>query len=165
MTSHQVSVAGEAFAACLFAQAGCDVLIQYGANQPTYDFVAMRDSNAARISVKATQLKGWGLIQRYKKGRNYHDAADAWLLDQPVDIVFCLVSFYQVPIGGTPRCYLARPREIAAHHKSARYGAGHTTLHEDYTPSRGVGKDDRYKVPDEWKFSLERVNELLHTKV
>ena len=95
MTSHQVSVAGEAFAACLFAQAGCDVLIQYGANQPTYDFVAMRDSNAARISVKATQLKGWGLIQRYKKGRNYHDAADAWLLDQPVDIVFCLVSFYR----------------------------------------------------------------------
>jgi len=68
MTSHQVSVAAEAFAACLFAQAGCDVLIQYGANQPDYDFVAMRNSKAARISVKGTQTNGWGLIQNYKKG-------------------------------------------------------------------------------------------------
>jgi hypothetical protein len=164
MTSHQVSVAGEAFAACLFAQAGCDVLIQYGANQPTYDFVAMLGSTAARISVKATQTEGWGLIQNYKKGRTYHETADAWLEDQPSDVLFCLVSFHDVLIGGAPRCYLARPIEIAEHHKSARHGEGHTTLYEDNTPSKGVGKGHRYQIPSEWAFSLLRVKELLTVK-
>jgi hypothetical protein len=162
MTPHQVSVAAEAFAACLFAQAGCDVLIQYGANQPDYDFVAVRKSKTARISVKGTQWAGWGLIQSYKKGRSYHQAADAWLRDQPKDVVFCLVTFSKLPSYNFPRCYLASAREIAKLHKSARGGVGHTTLYEDRTPSRGIGKDHRYKIPDRWRFSLKRVNELLH---
>lgn len=161
MTSHQVSVAGEAFAACMFAQAGCDVLIQYGANQPEYDFVAMSGSIARRISVKATQLEGWGLIQSYKKGRTYHQAADAWLHDQPNDIVYCLVTFHKVPLGGAPRCFLATPAEIAAHHKTARHGEGHTTLYEDYTPQKGVGKDYRYCIPEYWKFTVQRVEAIL----
>jgi hypothetical protein len=161
MTTHQVSVAAEAFAACLFAQAGCDVLIQYGANQPDYDFVAMRKSKAARISVKGTQWAGWGLIQNYKKGRSYHEASTAWFRDQPKDVVFCLVTFGKVTGYDFPRCYLARAREIAKHHNSARGGAGHTTLYEDSTPTKGIGKGHRYKIPDEWKFSLKRVNEIL----
>ena len=161
MTSHQVSVAGEAFAACLFAQVGCDVLIQYGANQPDYDFVAMRDAKAMRISVKATQLEGWGLIQSYKRGRNYHEAADAWLKCQSSDIIFCLVTFFNVPVGGAPRCYLATPAEVAAHHKTARHGQGHTTLYEDHTPLRGVGKGHRYCIPERWRFSLLRVGQIL----
>jgi hypothetical protein len=37
MRQYHVGVAAEAFAAGLFAQAGCDVLVQYGANQPLYD--------------------------------------------------------------------------------------------------------------------------------
>jgi hypothetical protein len=164
MTPHQVAVAGEAFAACLFAQADCDVLIQYGANQPDYDFVAMRGKVAMRISVKGTQYNGWGLIQNYKKGRSYHEAADAWLKDQSPDIVFCLVSFWNVGIGEAPRCYLARPNEIAQHHKTARHGAGHTTLHEDKTPLRGIGKDEQYKIPDGWRFSIKRVHEVLAAK-
>jgi len=147
MTPHQVSVAGEAFAACLFAQVGCDVLIQYGANQPDYDFVALLKEKSIRISVKATQLNGWGLIQSYKKGRTYHEAAEAWAKDQPDGLIFALVSFHQVPIGGAPRCYIASAFEISEHHKSARHGAGHTTLYEDNTPTKGVGKDARYKIP------------------
>ncbi len=164
MTPHQVSVAAEAFAACLFAQARFDVLIQYGANQPDYDLVAMRNSKAVRISVKGTQWRGWGLIQNYKKGRSYHEAADAWLRHQPKDVIFCLVTFGKVHRYSTPRCYLARAREIAKHHKSARFGAGETTLWEDETPSRGIGKGHRYKIPDAWKFSLKRVNEILRKK-
>ena len=164
MTTHQVSVAAEAFAACLFAQAGCDVLIQYGANQPDYDFVAMRNSKSVRISVKGSQTTGWGLIQRYKKGRGYHEAADAWLRDQPKDVVFCLVAFNKVHDYSPPRCYLASAREIAKHHKSARFGAGHTTIWEDETPSRGIGKGHRYMIPDEWKFSPKRVDEILRKK-
>lgn len=164
MTPHQVSVAAEAFAACLFAQAGCDVLIQYGANQPDYDLVAMRKSKSARISVKGTQWSGWGLIQNYKKGRSYHEAADAWLRDQPKDVVFCLVTFGKLPGFSGPRCYLARAREIARHHKSAKFGIGETVLREDRTYSRGKGKGHRYKIPDQWKFTLNRVDEILRKK-
>jgi hypothetical protein len=164
MTPHQVSVAAEAFAACLFAQAGCDVLIQYGANQPDYDFVAVRKSKAVRVSVKGTQWEGWGLIQNYKSGRTYHGAADAWLRRQPKDVVLCLVTFGKKE-GKAPRCYLARASEIAKHHKSARFGAGGTTLWEDDTPSRGIGKGHRFKIPDRWKFSSKRVNELLRKRV
>jgi hypothetical protein len=37
MVLYHVGVAAEAFAAALFAQAGCDVSVQCGANQPQYD--------------------------------------------------------------------------------------------------------------------------------
>jgi hypothetical protein len=161
MTPHQVSVAAEAFAACLFAQAGFDVLIQYGANQPDYDFVAMRKSKAIRVSVKGTQWYGWGLIQSYKKGRSYHEAANAWLRDQPKDVILCLVTFGKMQSYKTPRCYLARASEIAKHHKSGRFGAGETTLWEDEIYTRGVGKGYRSKIPDKWKFTPTRVNEIL----
>jgi hypothetical protein len=42
MEAFHVGVAAEAFAAGLLAQAGCDVLVQYGANQPEYDLVAIK---------------------------------------------------------------------------------------------------------------------------
>ena len=161
MTPHQVSVAGEAFAACLFAQADCDVLVQYGANQPEYDFVAMFGSISRRISVKGSQHPGWGLIQNYKKGRTYHEAAEAWLSDQSSDIVFCLVTFSKVPLGGAPRCYLATPREIANHLKTARNGIGHTILYEDHSPKKGVGKGFRYRIPEHWVFSVKRVKQIM----
>ena len=40
MTPRQCEIAAEAYAASLLAQAGYDVLVQYGANQPHYDLVA-----------------------------------------------------------------------------------------------------------------------------
>ena len=43
MKQFHVAIAAEAFAAGLFAQAGCDVLVQYGANQPHYDLMVTRD--------------------------------------------------------------------------------------------------------------------------
>jgi len=41
---YPVGVAAEAFAAGLLApdQAGCDVSVQYGANQPEYDLIAVK---------------------------------------------------------------------------------------------------------------------------
>lgn len=162
MTPHQVSVAGEAFAACLFAQVGADVLIQYGANQPDYDFVALVDAKALRVSVKATQREGWGLIQSYKRGRTYHQAADDWAADQPKDVIFALVSFWRVAVGEAPRCYIATPAELAEHHKSARNGAGHTTLYEDKTPVRGIGKHARYQIPAAWRFSEWRIKDIFN---
>lgn len=160
MTPHQVSVAGEALAASMFAHAGFDVLVQYGANQPGYDFVARKGTRALCISVKATQTAGWGLIQNYKEERTYHEAADAWLADQSPGVIFALVTFHDVAPGDAGRCYIATPAEIAAHHKTARRGAGHTTLYENYTPSRGVGAGDPYRIPATWKFNKARIDGL-----
>jgi hypothetical protein len=41
ITSWQVATAAEAFAAAQFARCGWDVSVQYGANQPEYDQVAV----------------------------------------------------------------------------------------------------------------------------
>jgi hypothetical protein len=67
MRQYHVGVATEAFAAGLFAHAGCDVLVQYGANQPEYDLMITRAGQAFSVSVKGSQDGGWGLIQSYKR--------------------------------------------------------------------------------------------------
>ena len=40
-SSWHVGVAAEAYAAALFARCGYDVSVQYGANQPEYDLIAV----------------------------------------------------------------------------------------------------------------------------
>jgi hypothetical protein len=79
MRQYHVGVVAEAFAAGLFAQAGCDVLVQCGANQPLYDLMIKRGALAIAVSVKGSQDGAWGLMQSFKRGRLYHEAADAWV--------------------------------------------------------------------------------------
>ena len=166
MNSHQVGVAAEAFAACILSQAGCDVSIQYGANRPGYDVVALASLNgkesAILISVKGTKENGWGLIQSYKiAGRTYAEAADAWLAQQREDIIFMLISFYEVKLETLPRAYLASAKEIADHHKASRGGEGHTSLCEDRIYTKGVAKGVRDQIPSAWKFSRPRLDSFL----
>jgi hypothetical protein len=160
LTAHQVQVAGEAFAASLFARARCDVLVQYGPNQPAYDLVAMRGDIAIPVSVKASQYSGWGLIQSYKKGKTYAEAAEAWLREQREDIMFCLVCFWKCELDAAPLAFLATPKEIAEHHKKGKHGSGTSILYLDYTPKRGLGKGFQHRIPDEWKFTQKRVDHL-----
>jgi hypothetical protein len=58
MTPRQCEIAAESYAACLLAQAGYDVLVQYGANQPQYDLVAVKGKRILPISVKGSQDGG-----------------------------------------------------------------------------------------------------------
>jgi hypothetical protein len=160
MTPYQVAVAAEAFAASVLAQSGCDVSIQYGANQPGHDLVATRGRRALKVSVKGSQDGGWGLIQGYKRGRTYSEAADSWCSDQDPDVAFCLVQFKGVAIGDAPRCYFAWPREIADHLKSSRAGHGHTIFYEDYTQRGGVAVGFTNKLPASWVASARRIEEL-----
>jgi hypothetical protein len=160
MTPYQVAVAAEAFAACVLAHAGTDVSIQYSANQPGHDLVATRGRRALKVSVKGSQDGGWGLIQSYKGGASYAQAADRWCADQDEDVVFCLVQFEGVPVGGAPRIYFAWPREIADHLKSSRAGHGHTILYEDYTMKKGVGAGFTNKLPVSWAVSAQKIEDL-----
>ena len=68
MTSWHVGVAAEAFVAAQFARMRYDVSVQYGANQPEYDLIAVSGDKMLKISVKGSQDGGWGLTQSYKKG-------------------------------------------------------------------------------------------------
>jgi Holliday junction resolvase-like predicted endonuclease len=158
MTPRQCEIAAEAFAASLLARSGYDVLVQYGANQPQYDLVAVKGNRILLVSVKGSQDGGWMLASRFvKSGVGYHAAIDKWLTYQRADLVFMFVQFQSVGLGQAPRVYVARPEEIAVQLKAHREGQGHGALQEDWQSNH---PNSRYtdKIPDSWVFSLERID-------
>jgi Holliday junction resolvase-like predicted endonuclease len=160
MTPRQCEIAAESFTASLLAQAGYDVLVQYGANQPHYDLVAVKDKRFLIVSVKGSQDGGWMLASRYvKEGVNYHQAIDQWLSSQREDIVFFLVQFQDVSIGQAPRVYVARPMEMAEQLKAHRNGKGHGALQEDWQRNHPRSSYNG-KIPESWIFSCERIDSL-----
>ena len=159
MTGRQCEIAAEAWTTSILAQAGYDVWVQYGANQPGYDLVAIKGDRTLKVSVKGTQVKTWPLaVNEVKKGEGYHAAIDNWLARQD-DLVYIFVGLKGVNIGEVPRTYVARPMEIAEHMKKQHNGKGHGALHEDYQRHciRSKYKD---KLPESWAFSLERIDSV-----
>ena len=161
MTSRQCEIAAESYTACLLAQSGYDVLVQYGANQPHYDLMAVKgEQRKLPISVKGSQDGGWMLAVGYKKpGVTYLEGIKEWLLAQRQDVVYALVGFLNVPLGQAPRVYIAQPPEIAAQLSAQSSGTGYCALQEDsptYYP-RAKNKD---KVPAEWVYSTERIDTI-----
>jgi len=162
MEVFHVAVAAEAFAAGLLAQAGCDVLVQYGANQPWYDLVATRADQEVKVSVKGSQDGGWGLIQKYKsKDVSYAQAADQWARAQSARIVYCFVQFKDVKLGECPRVYLATVEEITEWHKASRNGHGGTILWEEHSYASGVAANTTDRIPAAWLFTQDRLDALL----
>ena len=160
MTSYQVGVAAESLVASLLSQSGYDVLVQYGANQPGYDLVAIKPGRALQVSVKGSQDGGWVLTAGRKSGRTYHEAADGWLEKHGVNLVFVFVQFKSVKAGEMPRIYLARASEVAEHLKSKKGGTGDTRFSEFQVWKSGMAKGITDKIPDEWKFSQRRIDSL-----
>jgi hypothetical protein len=162
MTPYHVKVAAEAFAAGLFAQAGCDVSVQYGADQPQYDLIVSRGEVIKKVSVKGSQEGKWGLAQSYLKNANYRAAIDSWLSTQGEGIILCLVQFKGIKLGEGPRTYLATPKEIAERLKGECKGRGATILYEDHVwTDRAIGAGTHEKLPGSWRFSIERLEELM----
>ena len=161
MTSRQCEIAAESYAACLLAQSGYDVLVQYGANQPHYDLVAVKDERMLPVSVKGSQDGGWLLAVKYRtKGSTCHEAIDKWQLNQREDLVYVLVQFIHVPLGGAPRAYIARPPEIAAHLRAQCHGRGHVSLQEN---TRREAPRSQYndEVPRQWLYSNARLGQVV----
>lgn len=130
MTSWHVGIAAEAFAAAQFARFRYDVSVQYGANQPEYDLIAVSGEEMLKISVKGSQDGGWGLTQGYKKGCDYHEATQKWLKNHHKKTIFCLVQFQGIEEHEMPRMYLAAPEDIAAVLDASAGGRGETVLRE-----------------------------------
>lgn len=159
-TSYRVGVSAEAVAAAVLAHAGYDVSVQYGANQPLYDLIAVKPDRVLQVSVKGNKDGGWNLTGSYKKGRSYQEAADAWMKQHGRELVFILVQYENVVLGEMPRIYLARAYEIAAHLKTVHLGRGDTVLLENHQWIGGTAKGHTDAVPKQWKLSQDRVDSV-----
>lgn len=161
LTTWQVATAAEALVAAQFARCGWNVSVQYGANQPEYDLVAVAGDRILKVSVKGSQDGGWGLTQSLLKDANYHLAADTWLSKHSKKTVFCLVQFKNVAVDELPRMYLATPLEISAWLKAAAAGRGDTILWEKHiwtARAKATGTIDL--IPESWRFHKDRIDEL-----
>lgn len=164
--SWHVATAAEAFAAAQFSRCGWDISVQYGANQPEYDLVAVDGEKTMKISVKGSKDGAWGLTQSYLKNAKYHDAIDIWLARHSNNTIFCLVQFKGTTIDELPHLYLATPSEIADRLKQSAAGRGETILYENHTwGARAIGYGTVDKIPDSWKFSEGRIMELFNREV
>jgi len=161
-TSWQVATAAEAFAAAQFARCGWDISVQYGANQPEYDLVAVDGERMLKVSVKGSKDGGWGLTQSYLQNADYHGAIDKWLGKHTNKTVLCFVQFKDTSIDELPRMYLATPKEIAERLMKSAAGRGETILYEKHvwgTRAHGAGTTD--EIPNEWQFTKKRIEEIL----
>jgi hypothetical protein len=165
-SSWHVGVAAEAISAGQFARLGYDISVQYGADQPEYDLIISKgkDSIPLKISVKGSQDGSWGLTQNHlEKGKaDYKNSIDKWLLQHGKRTIFCFVQFREAKLDELPRLYLATPAQVADQLKKTAKGRGDTILYENHTwklkTAAGYGTTD--KIPDEWKFSKERIEQL-----
>ena len=161
ISSWHVGVAAEAFAAGLFARYGYDVSVQYGANQPEYDLIAVSGDKMLKISVKGSQDGSWGLTQSYKKGCDYHEAIAKWLANHHKKTIFCLLQFENTAPNEMPRVYLASPQEIADRMSATANGRGDTILYEKYTwGPRAAGAGTTDCIPESWRISAQRLEQL-----
>ena len=162
--SWQVATAAEALVAAQFARCGWDISVQYGANQPEYDLVAVSGDKFLKISVKGSKDGAWGLTQSYlaKDAANYQEAIEGWLARYTRKTVFCFVQFKDTEINEMPRLYLATPQEVAAWLKSAISGRGSTVLYEKKAwTSRAHGAGTTDEIPASWCFTEARIEQLV----
>jgi hypothetical protein len=161
ISSWQVAVAAEAAVAMVFARAGWNVSVQYGANQPEYDLMIENGSAMFKVSVKGSQDGSWGLTQNHLKNANYHGAIDAWFARHTLRTIYAFAQFKGVDLTEAPRIYLATPSEVAAQLKKTANGRGDTILHErkEWT-RRAAGAGTIDAIPLTWSFSQERLHDL-----
>jgi hypothetical protein len=161
VSSWQVAVAAEAAVAMVFARAGWNVSVQYGANQPEYDLMVENGSAMLKVSVKGSQDGSWGLTQGLLSNADYHGAADAWLAKHTMGTIYAFAQFKGAALADAPRIYLARPSEVVQQLKKTAKGRGDTILYErqEWT-KRAAGAGSIDEIPPSWRFSEQRLREL-----
>ncbi len=167
-----ISVGAEGIAAAQFARCGFDVLAQSARDKPWYDFAVTRAGNLLKVSVKASDDGRWNLTHGFARrstepGARAFDcrsAIDFWADSQGSKTICCLVQFEGVPLTQLPRIYLAYPYDIAAEMRAASERTGHCVLQEHYDWTSSEGKRERAALPVSWRFSQERIQELLDSQ-
>ena len=160
MTPRQCEIAAESYSASLLARCGYDISVQYGANQPQYDLVAVKGTRIILVSVKGSQDGGWMLaVKHVGNGVLYHAAIDVWEQSQRKDLVFMMVQYMHASLTQAPPVYVARAAAIAAHMKTQCDGRGHGSLQEDYRRDHPKSKYS-HKIPAAWLFTQALIDTL-----
>ncbi|KAA6463353.1 hypothetical protein DYQ86_08590 [Acidobacteria bacterium AB60] len=163
-----IAIGAEGIAAAQFARCGFDVMMQVGRDKPWYDFAVTRAGNMLKVSVKPSEDGRWNLAQGFgrrssepgTRALDCRSAIDMWADSQGSKTICCLVQFEDVAISQMPRIYLAYPAEIAAEMKLAAERTGCCGLAEQYEYTT-EGKREFASLPAKWRFSAERIQELL----
>jgi len=92
--------------------------------------------------------------------KKYHKAIEAWRKVQDPETIFAFVEYTKVELGQMPHVYLASSDETAAHMKTQDNGAGGTSLWWDWSKSKGKHKGFPNKIPEDWKFSENRLRKF-----
>ena len=164
-----INIGAEGIAAAQFARCGFDVLSQVGRDKPWYDFAVTRAGNMLKVSVKASDDGRWNLVQGFgrrnpepgTRALDCRSAIDFWADSQGSKTICCLVQFEDVAVTQMPRIYLAFPAEIAAEMRLASERTSSCGLQERYEWTNAEGKREYAALPTSWRFSLERIQELL----
>ncbi|WP_082050432.1 PD-(D/E)XK nuclease family protein [Risungbinella massiliensis] len=140
-SSKHLGIAARAFATGMFARYGYDVSVRYGAESSEYDLIIAKGAKILKVAVKASQDGDWGIVPSGEEDVSFEEVFDAWLAEQDLQMVYCLVQFQDVGMDQLPGIYLASPEEVAEKLKA-------------------VGDRRMEEVPEEWRFSGERVEEM-----
>jgi len=170
LSSRQVSAAAENIAAAQFAMHGFDVLEQGGQTRYFYDLGVANSGGMMKITVHGSLRRFWKLVDQYlyKGGQirvpaDCHRAIDRWLERQGAKVTHCLVQLEPANLDCMPRIYLATAAEIAGRlHESVRT-LGDAALYEEYEIVDGDGRHTVETLPARWRFSPERIAELMET--
>lgn len=169
-SSWAIALGAQGIAAAQFARCGFDVLSQSGGDKPWYDLAVTKTGNLIKVSVKASDDGRWNLTHDFGRrpaewgsGRfDSRGSIDLWLNRHGSRAVCCLVQFEGVAINQLPRIYLASPAEIAEKMSETVDRLGHCMLYEQYTwTARDSGLDSMEMLPSKWRFSPERIEELM----
>jgi hypothetical protein len=169
----QLTLGSEGIAAAQFARCGLDVSVQSGRDKPWYDLVVAKAGNLLKVSVKGSDDGQWALVQSYMKRaagsthgkKDFHEAIDQWLDHLGSRAICCLIQFHGVALHQLPRIYLASPHEIAETLRVTVNRLGCSILHESYEWASATEGTLLERLPSNWAFSEQRIQELLTREV
>jgi len=164
LSSSQVSVAAQAFAASQFALSGFDVLEQAGRARFYFDLAVARSGGMMKVSVHASCNGFWDLADRYLDSTrhahgtaaDYHRAIVLWLENHTSRVTYCFVQFEPADLHRMPCIYLASAEEVATHL--------HERINQISSAESGpIGLEVHWLegLPAPWRFSQSRIAELM----
>lgn len=170
LTSRSISLGAEGIAAAQFARTGFDILPQTAHEKPNFDLAVTRSGALVKMSVKASDNGCWDLVHPFLRGvhgsksrrADQQKAIDMWLDGQASRAMCCLVQFDGIPLEQLPRIYLASPWDIAKRMLDSLERLDEASLLESYewtSPFDGVVRMET--LPNAWRFSPDRIQELL----
>ena len=170
LSPRSISLSAEGIAAAQFARAGFDILPQAAHEKPNFDLAVTRAGALVKMSVRATDSGRWDLVSPFLRGiygsksrrADLQNAVECWLDSQSSRAMCCLVQFGDVPLDQLPRIYLAAPNDVARRMLDTLERTDDASLFETYEWKSPFEDNHRIEtLPNAWRFSPERIEELL----